>query len=58
MEKLKLPPKTGNALMDNLGLHGKALGDVMKALTQKLLDGELTLESNFVEEAKKIKEVQ
>lgn len=55
VEKLKLPSGLGNVLMEKLGLKpGKQLGDVMKTLTQKLVDGDLTLESDFVEEAKKL----
>lgn len=52
--ELKLPKGTGTLLMDSLGLQGKALGDMMKQLTSMLVDGDITLESNFVQEAAKI----
>jgi poly(A) polymerase len=55
--KLKLPTGLGLVLIDKLGLKpGKELGDVMKKLTELLIDGVLTLESDFVEEARKILE--
>ena len=51
---LKLPKGTGHWLIDSLGLTGQALGDMMTILTQKLVDGEITLESNFAHEASKV----
>jgi len=53
---LKLPKGTGHLLMDDLGLRTHRLGMVMKILTQKLIDGDITLESDFVAEAAKILE--
>jgi poly(A) polymerase len=52
--ELKLPKGTGTLLIDSLGLKGKALGDMMEVLTDKLISGELGLDSNFVQEAAKI----
>lgn len=55
IEKLKLPTGLGSVLMEKLSLKpGKQLGDLMKNLTQKLVDGDLNLESDFVEEARKL----
>lgn len=53
--KIKLPTGTGNVIGEALNIKpGKELGQVMKKLEQMLIDGELTLESNFAEEAKRI----
>lgn len=51
---LKLPKGTGTELMNALGLRRNKLGEVMKILTQRLVDGDITLGSNFVAEAAQI----
>jgi len=52
--KTKLPTGLGNVLMDQLGLYGKDLGDVMNVLHQMLVDKMLDSDADFVEEAKKV----
>lgn len=54
--KLKLPTGLGNTLMNELNLKGRQLGVVMDALLDKLIDGELTLQSDFVSAARNIME--
>ena len=55
--KLKLPSGLGIILMKELSLEpGKKLGNIMKQLTQKLVDGEITLSDDFVKIAKELKE--
>lgn len=54
-QKPKVPKKMGNLLMEQLDITGGLLlGKVMQGLTQKLVAGELTLESDFVSEGRKI----
>jgi hypothetical protein len=43
---------TGNVLKENLGLQGAELGAITKRLTDKLVDGDISLDSDFVKEAK------
>jgi poly(A) polymerase len=53
--RIKLPSGTGTVLSQALGLKpGPELGKLMKALEQKLIDGELTMESDFVAAAKEL----
>lgn len=55
IDQIKLPKNTGTLLMKELNIEGgPVLGKVMKGLTQKLVDGELTLESDFIKEGQKI----
>lgn len=55
VERIKLPSGTGTLVAEALGLKpGRELGQVMKKLEQKLIDGEITLDVNFAEEAMKI----
>lgn len=49
----ELPKGCGNLLMSELGLKGPELGEVMSQLKQKLIDGDIATDSDFVEEAKK-----
>lgn len=51
---LKLPSGLGLILMKELNIQGKHLGDIMKQLHTKLIDGEINLDSDFVNEAKNI----
>jgi poly(A) polymerase len=54
--QLKLPTGLGLLLSDALGLtKGPELGKIMKILYDMLVDGELSLGSDFVEEAKKLR---
>ena len=49
----KLPAGTGNLIMSELELKpGAVLGDIMKKLTQLLVDGVLTLDADFAKEAR------
>ena len=51
----KLPSGTGDVLMAELGLKPDAeLGRIMKTLTQKLIDGVLTVDADFAQEARKL----
>ena len=49
---LKFPKGTANQISEYLGVDGPLLGKVMKALLQKLQDGEITLDSDITVEAK------
>lgn len=53
--ELKLPSGTGDLLMKELNLKpSPELGNLMKILTQKLVDGDINLKSDFVKEAKDV----
>ncbi len=53
--ELKLPKNTGTLLMQSLNIKGgRLLGEIMKCLTQKLIDGELKLGDDFVSEGEVI----
>ncbi len=61
VRKLKLPSGTGTVVAEGLGFKipvrgkdGERLGEIMRTLTQKLVDGEITLESDFVAVAKEL----
>jgi putative nucleotidyltransferase with HDIG domain len=49
---LKFPKGTANQISEHLGILGVSLGKVMKVLIQRLEDGEISLESNLITEAK------
>ena len=51
----KLPTGTGTKIAEALGLKpGKELGEIIKALQQKVVDGELKPNADFVAAAKEI----
>jgi len=51
--KLALPKGTGLVVMETLGLKpGAELGRIMQALKQKLIDGDLSVDSDFAQAAK------
>lgn len=54
IDNISLPTGTGNVLIRELGLKGPELGSVMNTLTQKLVDGDISFDSDFVELAKEI----